>query len=57
MIYLVIKDHEKIYSIEKMCKVLEISCSNYYNTAKQRYGSSGIILELQNIEYQISQEI
>ena len=79
MIYLFIKDHEKIYSIEKMCKVLEISNSSYYKwkkqavserqkrvilikeaitniyfTAKQRYGSPRITLELQNIGYQIS---
>jgi hypothetical protein len=31
MIYLFIKDHEKIYSIEKMCKVLKVSPSSYYN--------------------------
>lgn len=79
MIYLFIKDHEKIYSIEKMCKVLEISNSSYYKwkkqavserqklvilikeaitsiyfTAKQRYGSPRITLELQNTGYQIS---
>lgn len=79
MIYLFIKDHEKIYSIEKMCKVLEISNSSYYKwkkqvvserqkrvilikeaitsiyfTAKQRYRSPRITLELQNIGYQIS---
>lgn len=79
MIYLFIKDHEKIYSIEKMCKVLEISNSSYYKwkkqvvserqkrvilikeaitsiyfTAKQRYGSPRITLELQNMGYQIS---
>ncbi|WP_240723489.1 IS3 family transposase [Flavobacterium sp. GT3P67] len=35
MIYLFIKDHEKIYSIEKMCKVLAVSNSSYYKWKKQ----------------------
>ncbi|WP_316633109.1 IS3 family transposase [uncultured Flavobacterium sp.] len=35
MIYLFIKDHEKIYSIEKMCKVLKVSPSSYYNWKRQ----------------------
>jgi putative transposase len=34
-IYLFIKDHEKIYSIEKMCKVLKVGPSSYYNWKRQ----------------------
>jgi hypothetical protein len=34
-IYLFIKDHEKIYSIEKMCKVLKVDPSSYYNWKRQ----------------------
>lgn len=30
MIFGFIKNHEKIYPIEKMCKVLEVSQSSYY---------------------------
>jgi putative transposase len=35
MIYLFIKDHKKIYSIEKMCKVLAVSNNSYYKWKKQ----------------------
>ncbi|OOV17274.1 transposase [Flavobacterium sp. LM4] len=35
MIYLFIKDHEKTYSIEKMCRVLKVSPSSYYNWKRQ----------------------
>jgi ACT domain-containing protein len=31
MIFGFIKNHEKKYPIEKMCKVLEVSQSGYYN--------------------------
>lgn len=35
MIYLFIKDNEKIYPIEKMCKALGLSNSSYYKWKKQ----------------------
>ena len=42
MIFDFIKNHEKIFPIEKMCQVLEVSSSGYY-----RYKSKKISIRLQ----------
>ncbi len=36
MIYSFIKNNEKLFPIEKMCKVLQVSCGSYYRWKKQR---------------------
>ena len=45
MIFDFIKNHEKIFPIEKMCQVLEVSSSGYY-----RYKSRKTSIRLQRIK-------
>ncbi|WP_420842770.1 IS3 family transposase [Flavobacterium humidisoli] len=49
MIYLFIKDHEKTYSIEKICRVLKVSPSCCYNwtwqTLSERQRRTAMIKE------------